>query len=227
MAAGGGYTAGPPFAHGPPMSSADYYRRARFLSSAPRLEQAPPDDGLEVAFAGRSNSGKSSAINALCGHAGLARTSRTPGRTQLLNFFALDDTRRLVDLPGYGYAKVAASLRVEWQGAVGDYVERRRCLRGLVLLMDVRHPLKDLDRQLIDWAVSLGRPVHVLLTKADKLGRGEANATLAAVRRSVGDGPAPPSVQLYSAVARQGVDVLAGVLDRWLERPHVSAPPDG
>ena len=208
------------------MSPADFYRRARFLHSAARLEQSPPDDGFEVAFAGRSNAGKSSAINALCGQKALARTSKTPGRTQLLNYFALDDSRRLVDLPGYGYAKVAATLRAEWQGVVGDYVEGRRCLRGLVLLMDIRHPLKDLDRQLLDWAVALGRPVHILLTKADKLGRGQANAALSTVRRAVADGPAPPTVQLYSAVASQGVEVLASVLDRWLDRPHANLAPD-
>ena len=200
------------------MGPADHYRRTRFLQSAARLDQAPADRGREVAFAGRSNSGKSSALNALCGQKTLARTSKTPGRTQLLNFFTLDDECRLVDLPGYGYAKVAATLRAEWQGVVGDYVERRRCLQGLVLLMDVRHPLKDLDRQLVDWAVALGRPVHILLTKADKVGRGQAHAALEHVRCALATSPAPPTLQLFSAVARQGIEVLAAVLDRWLDR---------
>jgi GTP-binding protein len=200
------------------MHHADYYRCAHFLTSAARLEQAPPDVGLEAAFAGRSNAGKSSAINALCGQKGLARTSKTPGRTQLLNFFGLDDERRLVDLPGYGYAAVAASIRAEWQGAVAPYVERRRSLRGLVVLTDIRHPLRDLDLQLIDWASHLGRPVHVLLTKADKLGRGKASATLLAARDLLASYPGSPTVQLFSALAGQGVETLAEVLDGWLER---------
>jgi GTP-binding protein len=200
------------------MNPADYYRRARFLTSAARLAQAPPDTGLEVAFAGRSNAGKSSAINALCGQRGLARTSKTPGRTQLLNFFELDEQRRLVDLPGYGYAAVAVPIRTQWQGAVADYVERRRSLQGLIILSDIRHPLKDIDRQLIDWAAHLGRPVHVLLTKADKLGRGKATATLAATRKALQDYPTGPTAQLFSAVAGHGVEALATVLDAWLRR---------
>jgi GTP-binding protein len=204
------------------MHPADYYRCARFLVSAARLEQAPADVGFEVAFAGRSNAGKSSALNALCGQKGLARTSKTPGRTRLLNFFALDDDRRLVDLPGYGYAAVAASIRAEWQGAVAHYVERRRSLRGLILLTDVRHPLRDLDQQLIEWVVHLGRPVHLLLTKADKLGRGKAAATLLATRKALDAHPRAPTVQLFSAVAGQGVDVLAEVLDGWLQRGHAA-----
>ena len=205
------------------MHPADYYRRAQFLTSAARLDQAPPDVGYEVAFAGRSNAGKSSAINALCGQKGLARTSKTPGRTQLLNFFILDGERRLVDLPGYGYAAVAAPIRAQWQGAVAHYVERRRSLQGLVVLSDIRHPLKDLDCQLIDWTVHLGRPVHVLLTKADKLGRGRATAALAAVRRALETYPLTPTAQLFSAVGGQGIDVLAGVLDGWLRRDGLPA----
>jgi GTP-binding protein len=208
------------------MHPADYYRRARFLTSAARLDQAPPDQGWEVAFAGRSNAGKSSAINALCGQKALARTSKTPGRTQLLNFFLLDDERRLVDLPGYGYAAVAAPIRAQWQGAVGHYVERRHSLQGLVILSDIRHPLKDLDRQLIDWAAHLGRPVHVLLTKADKLGRGRAMATLAAVRKTLAAYPLAPTAQLFSAVAGHGVEVLAGVLDGWLRRDGTARAPE-
>ena len=205
------------------MSPADYYRCARFLTSAARLEQAPPDVGFEVAFAGRSNAGKSSAINALCGQKGLARTSKTPGRTRLLNFFGLDDQRRLVDLPGYGYAAVAATIRAEWQGAVAQYVERRRSLQGLIVLSDIRHPLRDLDCQLIDWAVHLGRPVHLLLTKADRLGRGKATGALLATRKALAGYPQAPTVQLFSAVAAQGVEVLAGVLDDWLRREHPPA----
>ena len=194
------------------------FPHVRFLTSSHQARQFPPDVGAEVAVAGRSNAGKSSAINALCGQKGLARTSKTPGRTQLLNFFALDDDRRLVDLPGYGYAAVAASIRAEWQGAVAPYIERRRSLQGVVVLTDIRHPLRDLDLQLVDWAWHLGRPVHVLLTKADKLGRGKATATLLAARKVLADYPHAATTQLFSAVAGQGLEVLAGVLDGWLRR---------
>lgn len=194
------------------------FPNVRFLTSSHLVRQFPPDAGAEVAVAGRSNAGKSSAINALCGQKGLARTSKTPGRTQLLNFFGLDDDRRLVDLPGYGYAAVAASIRAEWQGAVAPYIERRRSLQGVVVLTDIRHPLRDLDLQLVDWAWHLGRPVHVLLTKADKLGRGKATATLLAARKVLADYPHAATVQLFSAVAGQGLEVLAGVLDGWLRR---------
>jgi GTP-binding protein len=196
-----------------------YYRQAHFLDSAARLEQAPPDRGHEVAFAGRSNAGKSSAINALCGQHGLARTSKTPGRTQLLNFFALDAERRLVDLPGYGYAKVSVNIKRNWQGSLADYLERRQSLRGLILLMDLRHPLKDYDRQLLDWAAGIGLPVHVLLTKADKLKRGPAGNVLQAVRRELAGYGDRVSVQLFSALKRSGLEEAYAVLDAWLQVP--------
>lgn len=195
---------------------AAYYRQASFLTSAARLEQAPPDAGYEVAFAGRSNAGKSSAINTLCEQKALARTSKTPGRTQLLNFFALDEERRLVDLPGYGYAKVAVDIKRDWQGSLADYLERRRSLRGLIVLMDIRHPLKDYDRQMLDWAASIGLPVHVLLTKADKLKRGPAASTLLATRRELAAYGDQVSAQLFSALKRSGVDAAYAVLDEWL-----------
>jgi GTP-binding protein len=198
---------------------AAYYRRAQFVGSAARLDQAPPDHGHEVAFAGRSNAGKSSAINTLCDQKALARTSKTPGRTQLLNFFALDDERRLVDLPGYGYAKVSVNIKRDWQGSLADYLERRQSLRGLILLMDLRHPLKDHDRQLLDWAASIGLPVHVLLTKADKLKRGPAGNVLQAVRRQLADYGDRVSVQLFSALKRSGVEQVYAVLDAWLQVP--------
>ncbi|HEB97587.1 MAG TPA: YihA family ribosome biogenesis GTP-binding protein [Sedimenticola thiotaurini] len=192
-----------------------FYHRARFLVSAARLDQCPPDSGIEVAFAGRSNSGKSSAINALCQQKALARTSRTPGRTQLINFFQLDPERRLVDLPGYGYARVAESVKREWQGALADYLERRQALRGVVLMMDVRHPLKPFDRQMLEWSRHIDLPVHILLTKADKLGRGAAASALQQVRSGIaGMGPAV-SVQLFSALRRQGIDQAHELLDRW------------
>lgn len=205
-----------------PQSHNPAYARATFLTSAPDLRRAPADDGMEVAFAGRSNSGKSSAINALTGRKALARTSKTPGRTQLINFFTLDERRRLVDLPGYGYAKVPEAVQRHWQGAMQDYFDRRGSLRGLVLVMDVRHPLTPFDEQMLAWCRHRGMPVHVLLTKADKLKRGAAKNTLLGVRRALGaTGPATAggpavSVQLFSATARSGVAELEAVLDAWL-----------
>ena len=193
-----------------------YYRRAQFLKSAAQLHHSPPDTGIEVAFAGRSNAGKSSALNALCGHKNLARASKTPGRTQLLNYFALDDSRRLVDLPGYGYAKVAEAVKRQWQQSLADYVEHRQCLRGLILLMDIRHPLKAFDLQMLQWSTHQGLPTHILLTKADKLKRGAAKSTLLTVRRELDDRP-EITLQLFSALKHQGIDECHHVLDIWFE----------
>ncbi len=204
-----------PHAPDPNAARLAYYRRASFLTSAARLDQAPPDRGWEVAFAGRSNSGKSSAINRLCDQKALARTSKTPGRTQLLNFFALDGERRLVDLPGYGYAKVSTGIKREWQGALATYLERRQCLRGVVLLMDVRHPLKEHDAQLIEWAVHIGLPVHAVLTKVDKLKYGAAKQTLLATRRRLAGFGAAVSTQLFSATRGDGLAEAYATLDRW------------
>lgn len=195
---------------------------AQFLLSAARLDQLPPPDRPEAAFAGRSNAGKSSALNALCSHGGLARVSRTPGRTQLLNFFEITPggiAARLVDLPGYGYAQVGREQRRDWGPVIGGYVEHRSCLRGLVLVSDVRHALTDFDRQLLAWAFSLGRPVHVLLTKADKLGRGAAGAHLAAVRKELPKLHAMATAQLFSATAGAGVDEARELVAGWLTAP--------
>ncbi len=194
-----------------------YYHRTHFLTSAARLAQSPPDEGMEVAFAGRSNAGKSSAINALCQQKGLARTSKTPGRTQLLNFFILDPKRRLVDLPGYGYAKVSESIKRQWQAELAAYLEQRHSLRGLILLMDIRHPLKEFDRQMLDWCGHRGLPVHILLTKADKLKRGAASKTLHQVRKELAPYGEEVTLQLFSSLNRQGVDEAHALLDRWLE----------
>jgi len=203
------------------------YRAARFQVSAAKLSQLPPDAGYEVAFAGRSNAGKSSAINRLTGQKALARTSKTPGRTQLINFFRLDDERRLVDLPGYGYAKVSVEIKRRWQQTMEQYLSERRSLRGLVLLMDVRHPLKDVDRQLLGWCLQVGMPALVLLTKADKLKRGAAQNTRLAVQRELAQQAAPGTeliqVQLFSALDGTGLAELQQVLDRWLGL----AAPDG
>ncbi|MBK1702196.1 ribosome biogenesis GTP-binding protein YihA/YsxC [Thiococcus pfennigii] len=195
-----------------------FYQGARFLTAAVRLAQAPPDSGREVAFAGRSNAGKSSAINALCHQNGLARTSKTPGRTQQLIFFALDESRRLVDLPGYGYAKVAVAVKHQWQGLMSGYLQRRESLAGLVVLMDIRHPLTDYDREVIAWGERRGLRLLLLLTKADKLKRGPALAVRDQVVRAM-RGHGEVRVELFSSLARQGVETVQQCLDEWLEVP--------
>jgi GTP-binding protein len=197
-----------------------FYQRARFLTAAARLDQAPPDLGREVAFAGRSNAGKSSAINALCHQRQLARTSKTPGRTQQLVFFVLDEERRLVDLPGYGYARVSEAVKREWQGVMADYLERRQSLAGLVVLMDIRHPLTPFDRQLLDWnRRRTGVPMLLLLTKADKLKRGAASAQLRLVEREVAGDAGRIQTALFSAHAGEGVEPVQHWLDERLEVP--------
>jgi len=193
------------------------YRQAAFITSAAKLSQSPPDEGYEIAFAGRSNAGKSSAINALCDQKSLARTSRTPGRTQLLNFFSIDEQRRLVDLPGYGYAAVAQDIKRDWQGALADYLENRECLRGLVLMMDARHPLKDYDLQILEWANHIGLPVHVLLTKVDKLNRKESGAALEKVEAALAEFSIDFSAQLFSSLKRWGIEQAHEKLDQWFE----------
>ncbi|MES9856101.1 MAG: ribosome biogenesis GTP-binding protein YihA/YsxC [Sedimenticola sp.] len=192
-----------------------YYHRAHFLTSAAKLAQAPEDSGMEIAFAGRSNAGKSSAINTLCQKKSLARTSKTPGRTQLLNFFALDDDHRLVDLPGYGYAKVAEQVKKQWQAELATYLENRRSLKGIVLLMDVRHPMKEFDLQMLEWSSGIGLPTHILLTKADKLKHGAASKSLLQVRKALKSfADNKITIQLFSSLKRQGVDEAHSVLDR-------------
>ena len=194
------------------------YRNATFILSAAKLGQCPADVGVEVAFAGRSNAGKSSAINAICDHNKLARASKTPGRTQQINFFALAEDKRLVDLPGYGFARVPLEIRQQWTRLVENYLGKRRSLAGIVLLMDVRHPLKDQDRDLIGWAAGLGIQLLVLLTKADKLSRGPGKSTLLAVRRELASVPST-TVQLFSALSGEGIDEARAVLDRWYATP--------
>ncbi len=193
------------------------YFQASFITSAAKLSQSPEDNGYEIAFAGRSNAGKSSAINTLCQQTALARTSRTPGRTQLLNFFRIDDQRRLVDLPGYGYAAVAQDIKADWQGALADYLEKRECLRGVILMMDSRHPLKDYDIQMLEWANHIKIPVHVLLTKVDKLNRKEQAISLERVDAALKEFSLDFSVQLFSSLKRWGVDEAHEKLDQWFE----------
>jgi len=194
------------------------YHRTHYLLSALRLQDAPPDEGREVAFAGRSNAGKSSAINTIAQQKALARISKTPGRTQMLNFFVVDGQRRLVDLPGYGYAKVPDAVQKNWRRAMETYFQERRSLRGVFLLMDIRHPLTDFDRQMIDWCQHCELPLHIALTKADKLSRGAASGVLQQVRGrlKLEAGGMEVSLQLFSSLAKQGVDQAHAVLDRWL-----------
>ena len=191
--------------------------RAHYLMSAHNTRQLPPDVGFEVAFAGRSNAGKSSALNAICQQNALAKVSKTPGRTQQLVFFEVEPERCLVDLPGYGYAKVPKDLQAHWQSFIDSYFRTREALKGLVVVMDIRHPLKDYDRQMLAYAVERGLPAHAILTKADKFGRGQQTQALMAVRRELqsayGD---TVSVQTFSGESRQGVDEARAVIEGWL-----------
>lgn len=191
------------------------YTQAVFLKSAARVNQLPPDEGFEVAFAGRSNAGKSSALNCLTGIKQLARTSKTPGRTQLINLFGIDESRRLVDLPGYGYAKVAQQIKEDWQKNLAQYLDVRQCLRGLILLMDSRHPLKELDQMMIDWSIDRQLPVHILLTKADKLSRSEAKNTVLKVRKHYELMEGLITAQSFSSLKKEGVDELIVKLNEW------------
>lgn len=200
------------------------YRQTQFLKSARLPRDYPPDAGVEVAFAGRSNAGKSSALNCLADQRALARTSKTPGRTQLINFFSIDDDRRLVDLPGYGYAKVSLEIKRRWQQEMAAYLERRGSLAGLVLLMDVRHPLTDYDREMLGWCAQRDLPVHVLLTKADKLKRGPAEATRLQVRRALETLHPSATVQLFSALKRTGLEAALAHLDAWFAWEVAPAP---
>jgi GTP-binding protein len=174
---------------------------------------------MEAAFAGRSNAGKSSALNVITDQKSLARTGKTPGRTQQINFFTVDDDRRLVDLPGYGYAKVSKDVRVRWQRAIARYLETRRSLKGVILLMDIRHPLKDFDRQVLAWCHAAGLSTHILLTKADKLKRGPAKGVLIQVRRELPDLHPHATVQLFSALTPAGAEEVRAILDQWLDFP--------
>lgn len=211
------------------MSTHINFNLATFTQSAPSIRQCPPESGAEVAFAGRSNAGKSSAINTLTNNNKLARTSKTPGRTQLINFFALNEQQRLVDLPGYGYAKVPKAMKEEWERNLSEYLQKRQCLRGLVVVMDIRHPMQAFDTMMINWAVEVEMPVHILLTKADKLKKGPAQATLLKVRKSMQESNVEDlvSVQTFSALKRAGVDVLQQKLTEWLNVPVTEPLSDG
>ncbi|WNK48858.1 ribosome biogenesis GTP-binding protein YihA/YsxC [Pantoea agglomerans] len=191
------------------------YHVTHFVMSAPDIRHLPADTGIEVAFAGRSNAGKSSALNTLTNQKGLARTSKTPGRTQLINLFEVKEGKRLVDLPGYGYAEVPEEMKLKWQRALGEYLQKRQALKGLVILMDIRHPLKDLDRQMIQWSVESGIPVLLLLTKADKLASGARKAQLNVVREAALEFVGDVEVELFSSLKKIGVDKVRQKLDSW------------
>ncbi len=188
-------------------------RQAEYLISVHNRPQLPPDRGREVAIAGRSNAGKSSLINRLCNQKSLARTSRTPGRTRQLVFFRLEEDCHLVDLPGYGFARVSGDLKRHWKGLIQGYLEKREALAGLVIVMDVRHPLKEGDVELANWAGGRGLPLHLVLTKADKLGRGKQNEALMKVRKLVDENV---GIQLFSATSGQGAEELEAVMNAWL-----------
>lgn len=198
------------------------FSKAVFLKSAPDIGHLPEDTGIEIAFAGRSNAGKSSALNTLTNQKSLARTSKTPGRTQLINLFDLSENRRLVDLPGYGYAKVPLSLRKEWQKSLSEYLDKRQCLKAIVALMDIRHPLKETDMELLAWAASRGLSVLVLLTKADKLKQGERHRQVMKVREAVAIFQGDIRVEAFSSLKRMGVDRLRKILTQWYTQEDVA-----
>ncbi|WP_227514213.1 ribosome biogenesis GTP-binding protein YihA/YsxC [Psychrobacter urativorans] len=191
-------------------------QQTEFMTSAPTFRLCPADIGFEVAFAGRSNAGKSSAINALTNQRQLARSSKTPGRTQMINFFSIGDTdRRLVDLPGYGYAAVPLEMKKEWQVELEEYLVSRSSLAGLVLMTDIRHPLKFFDEQMLHWAHAGNLPVHILLTKADKLKYGASKNALLNTRQALKKLGLNCTIQLFSALRKEGLDELAGVMGNW------------
>jgi len=208
------------------------FQQAVFLTTVAHLRDLPQDSVREVAFAGRSNAGKSSAINTLAGRVRLAYVSKTPGRTQHLNYFTLKEGKYFVDLPGYGYAKAPEAIRSQWEGLIGPYLSERDQLAGLVVIMDIRRPMTDLDLKLIDWFRPTGRPIHILLSKADKLSRQEQTNALRSVKAEVstwGDA-ALYSVQLFSSLKKTGVEdaeaVLAGWLDIEIKKKENKGPPD-
>lgn len=204
------------------------YHGAVFTMGAAQVSQLPPDLGYEVAFVGRSNVGKSSALNTIANQRSLARTSKTPGRTQQINFFDLDESRRFVDLPGYGYAKVPEAVRRQWETFLSQYLQERQCLRGIVSLMDIRHPLTEYDQQMLHWCCHVGVPVCVLLTKADKLKRGAAANAYQKIKKVIkqeygevvprwGGEPQIINVILFSSLKKQGVEEIHKQLDTWYE----------
>ncbi|MHB1948841.1 MAG: ribosome biogenesis GTP-binding protein YihA/YsxC [Gammaproteobacteria bacterium] len=191
------------------------YKKAQFLLSVANLRQLPPDMGIEVAFVGRSNAGKSSVLNQITQNKSLARVSKTPGRTQHINLFELDKKRRIADLPGYGYAKVPPDIKKHWQALLDDYLRTRECLQGLVLVMDIRHPLKEFDQHMLTWSADANIPTHILLNKADKLSPNQQRQTLFQVTKALPQFGPDITVQLFSALRGVGIDELRSQLDKW------------
>ena len=194
------------------------YTKTHFILSAPDITHLPIDTGVEIAFAGRSNAGKSSALNTLTNQKALARTSKTPGRTQLINLFEVEENCRLVDLPGYGYAQVPEAIKRKWQKSLGEYLQKRESLKGLIVLMDIRHPLKDLDQQMIEWAVSVNIPVMLLLTKADKLASGAQKKQVNMVKEAILPFQGDITVAPFSSPKRVGLEALKQKLDEWFSQ---------
>lgn len=196
---------------------AAHYQKAYFLLSVADVEQLPPDQGIEVAVVGRSNAGKSSVLNKITQNKGLARVSKTPGRTQMVNIFVIDEKRRIADLPGYGYAKVPLAAKHRWQKTVDAYIADRECLKGLVLVMDIRHPLRDLDVQLLEYCEHRGLPVHILLNKADKLTKNQISLTIKSVATALTQYQNSVTFQTFSALRGIGIKELHLLLDKWYE----------
>ena len=203
------------------------FRKTRFITSAPDLSRLPPDQGVEIAFAGRSNAGKSSAINAICDHSGLTKTSRTPGRTQLINLFEIEPGYYLVDLPGYGYAQVPEATRRRWQQSMAVYLQRRSALRALVVTMDIRHPLREHDRQLLTWAAAANLPALLLLTKADKLSASARRSTMDRLDTELNAFGGSFILQAFSATRHLGVAESRELLSSWYMQFHPAAPAAG
>jgi len=199
----------------------NHFQHTRFILGTRDTRQAPADVGAEVAFAGRSNAGKSSALNVITGQRSLARISKAPGRTREINYFLIRDKLRLVDLPGYGYAKVSREMQQQWQQQIAYYLENRRSLCGLLLLMDIRHPLRPVDELVLRWCHAANLPTHVLLTKTDKLKRGPAGTALQQVRTRVQVLHSKSSIQLFSALTREGTETTRNVLENWLGFPDI------
>jgi len=197
------------------------YQQAEYLKSAPDLSHCPEDTGFEVAFAGRSNAGKSSALNVITSQKSLARISKTPGRTQMLNFFSCDEDHKLVDLPGYGYAKVNIKVKKAWEVGLSAYIEEREALKGLILLMDSRMPPTEIDIVMLDWTFRMNLPVHVLLTKSDKLKKGPAQASLLKLKKLLTENYPHATAQLFSSLKRQGLETVWQKLDEWMEYERV------
>lgn len=191
------------------------YAKTHFILSAPNINHLPEDTGIEIAFAGRSNAGKSSALNTLTNQKSLARTSKTPGRTQLINLFEVEPNCRIVDLPGYGYAQVPEEVKRQWQKSLEEYLQYRESLKGIVILMDIRHPLKDLDQQMVQWAVLSNLPVLLLLTKCDKLSSGAQKAQVNMVREAILPFQGNITVEKFSSLKKIGVDALKHKLNEW------------